>query len=200
LPGASGGWASISRETHARLLRGHAPKNGGGSRPDEDPDRVALETAFCHRGWRAMRPAAHVFVVGHPGMGFAGVPPTMGRTANGMRLLLAALLAVACGGIVEGGSRQSKESAPASGQSGSGSGQSSAHGSDNPNADTDLGDCVLGVPEQKADNGDCAWVADGRCYEARDMACNCSCPRSHDSQCVSGFEAGPNGHVDVSCL
>jgi hypothetical protein len=32
------------------------------------------------------------------------------------------------------------------------------------------------------------------------MACNCACPRSHDSQCVSGFESGPNGHVLVSCF
>jgi hypothetical protein len=45
----------------------------------------------------------------------------------------------------------------------------------------------------------CPWVADSRCYEARDMACNCACPRDRDSQCLSGFGEGPDGHVEVVC-
>ena len=72
-------------------------------------------------------------------------------------------------------------------------------GSDNPNADTELGECQLGPVVYSADASPCAWVADERCYATRAMACNCVCPRDRDSQCSSGFEAGPDGRVEVHC-
>jgi len=107
-------------------------------------------------------------------------------TATGY-LLLALPLAVACGGNVEGGSHEPKESEPTPQPSEPASDPDS--GTDNPDADIDLGDCTLGKPENR----------DDRCYETREMACNCACPRSRNSQCASGFDDGPDGHVWVAC-
>src|SRR4051812_46398193 len=112
-------------------------------------------------------------------------------------LLLALPVAAACGGNVEGGSHEPKESAPSSEPSTPASNHD--QGTDNPDADVDLGDCTLGPAENRATANPCPWVADDRCYETREMACNCACPRTRNSQCASGFEAGPNGHVWVAC-
>lgn len=103
-------------------------------------------------------------------------------------------LSVACGGNTAGG--------------GTGDGDSESMldgpsdtpgGNDDPNADTELGDCKLGVAAYGEGASACAWVADNRCYSTRAMACNCACPRDRDSQCLSGFESGPEGRVDVVC-
>ncbi|HYP89069.1 MAG TPA: hypothetical protein VEQ59_12975 [Polyangiaceae bacterium] len=105
-------------------------------------------------------------------------------------------LVVACGGIVE---RRADGSEPDPG----GDSTPSDSTSDDPTSpshvegDTELGACTLGPAESRA--VPCAWVADRRCYTEREMACNCACPRNRDSQCVSGFDGGPNGHVKVSC-
>jgi hypothetical protein len=72
-------------------------------------------------------------------------------------------------------------------------------GTDNPDADIELGACKLGPRESEETTNTCAWVVDERCYETHDAACNCACPRSHNSQCTSGFEEGPDGHVWVAC-
>ena len=111
--------------------------------------------------------------------------------------LLALLLAAACGGNVEGGSRDVKEGAPDAEPGVPPAGQN--QGTDSPNASVDLGECTLGPAENRAVDDPCPWVADDRCYETREMACNCACPRSRDSQCVSGFADGPDGHVWVAC-
>jgi hypothetical protein len=63
---------------------------------------------------------------------------------------------------------------------------------------TELGECKLGQYSYEV-SGNCAWVGDGRCYESRAMACNCVCPRQRESQCSSGFDAGPDGRVAVDC-
>lgn len=114
------------------------------------------------------------------------------------------LLLPACGGVVEGGTRD-PEGGAADGGAGSTSTSASppsksneTPGHDNPNADTELGDCSLGRPEAY-DDMPCPWVAKNRCYEEREMACNCACPRTRNSACVSGFDDGPQGHVKVSC-
>jgi hypothetical protein len=98
----------------------------------------------------------------------------------------------ACGGNVEGGGSPEPDlgsDQPAQGKAGSGSAL--------PGADTELGPCTLGPRE--AFDQPCAWVADDRCYASREMACNCTCPRDRDSQCVSGFGVGPDSHTLVSC-
>lgn len=108
-----------------------------------------------------------------------------------MSLLTPWLLLVGCGGIVESGPHESSSESSSAAQAG-------ARGSSSqPAGDTELGECVLGPAESY--DVPCAWVAAGRCYEQREMACNCSCPRSHDSQCVSSFDSGPQGHVPVTC-
>jgi hypothetical protein len=66
-------------------------------------------------------------------------------------------------------------------------------------ADTELGACQLGEVSWDVADG-CAWIADNRCYETREMACNCACPRDRNSQCTSGFDSGPNGRVQVDCF
>lgn len=95
-------------------------------------------------------------------------------------------LVVGCGGNVEGGA---SDAGPDSDS------KQSPDGSQN--ADTELGACELGRKEDWREP--CPWVAEGRCYDDREMACNCACPRSGSSQCASGFEDGPDGHVWVSC-
>ena len=112
-------------------------------------------------------------------------------------LLLALPVAAACGGNVEGGSRDVKETAP--GPEPSAPVASENQGRDNPDADVDLGDCTLGPAESYATADPCPWVAEDRCYQTREMACNCACPRSRNSHCASGFEDGPDGHVWVAC-
>jgi hypothetical protein len=94
----------------------------------------------------------------------------------------------ACGGSVEGGSGEgsSAETSP-----------QPSEGSPRTDAATELGTCKLGPKEDY--RVACRWVADGRCYDEREMACNCACPRSGTSQCASGFDGGPDGHVWVSC-
>jgi hypothetical protein len=122
----------------------------------------------------------------------------MWRRAIGSGYLLVAFgLAAACGGNVEGGSKDPQNGGPSSDPTKPVSNE--GQGTDNPGADTDLGACVLGPPENRATDKPCAWVADGNCYQSREMACNCACPRSHNSQCASGFESGPDGHVWVDC-
>jgi hypothetical protein len=113
--------------------------------------------------------------------------------------LLTLPLVMACGGIAEGGSNEPSDGASKNTASGSSSSSSSNQGADNPDADTDLGECKLGPLEGDPAHPLCAWVADKRCYQTREMACNCACPRSRNSQCTSGFDEGPDGHVWVAC-
>ena len=120
----------------------------------------------------------------------------MWRLVMGLGGLLLPLTA-ACGGVVEGGSHDPAEGSSQSTPTASGSDSESA--TDNPDADTDLGNCTLGPLENRATDQLCAWVAEKRCYQAREMACNCACPRSRNSQCSSGFDDGPDGHVWVAC-
>lgn len=111
------------------------------------------------------------------------------------RLLPVLLVVGACGGVVEGGSQDPDQDAP----TGTPTPSNQGSGTNNPGADTDLGDCKLGPVVNRSTAQQCAWVADTRCYQSREMACNCACPRSRNSQCSSGFENGPDGHVWVAC-
>ena len=127
--------------------------------------------------------------------------------ALGVGLLLGGLV-IGCGGRTEGGSPESGNSSPEPGNAspdedqsmgdGSGSGCGQLHGQCDTDADTELGECTLGFPVFGTGKP-CAWVADDRCYDTREMACNCECPRDRDSQCVSGFDDGPDGRVLVEC-
>lgn len=121
-----------------------------------------------------------------------------------MRTLLTVLgigtltAAVACGGNVSGGSQDpEKRDAPDTQRP-----DPSATPSDTDkfgDADTELGPCTLGPSVYETNGAPCMWLADNRCYAERSMACNCVCPRERNSQCMSGFEAGPEGRVEVYC-
>lgn len=120
----------------------------------------------------------------------------MRRAALGLLgITLSSLLA--CGGIAQGGGTDSgpePDGTMSTAKGGSGAGDSFA------DADTAVGECVEGPLEADADYERCAWLARGRCYLERQMACNCACPHDRDSQCSSGFDRGSSGHVKVSCF
>ncbi len=123
--------------------------------------------------------------------------PTMCRLARASGWLL--VLSVACGGRVDGGGSRDPEGGtadPAPDEVANDADEGKP-GLNDPQADTELGSCVLGSPENY--DRACPWVAKDRCYDTREMACNCACPRSRDSQCISGFGTGEFGHVLVSC-
>ena len=113
--------------------------------------------------------------------------------------LLALPLGAACGGSVTGGGAEDDESMlPAPGDQPS-QPNDQPSGKGDPEADTELGECKLGVSARGEAAYPCPWVAGERCYGTREMACNCVCPRDRDSQCSSGFEGGPDGRVEVYC-
>jgi len=104
---------------------------------------------------------------------------------QGLRGLVLACLLCGCGGKVEGAEEPSDP------------GESSASDAakKKPGSGTQLGECKLG-PLQPSKS--CAWLGDGRCYETKSAACNCVCPRDHDSVCWSDFPDGTNPTV-VHC-
>jgi hypothetical protein len=46
----------------------------------------------------------------------------------------------------------------------------------------------------------CPYYADGLCYETKAAACNCVCPRDHDSWCSSELGESPAWTMGVSCF
>jgi hypothetical protein len=121
------------------------------------------------------------------------------------RGVLMASLVAACGGRTEGGGSETSEREPEPGRNEGNEGSEGNKGSEGKwsspgvEGDTPLGECVLGFPPHRPEGRSCPWLADDLCYEAREMACNCVCPRNRDSQCSSGFDAGPDGRVAVYC-
>ena len=63
-----------------------------------------------------------------------------------------------------------------------------------------LGECVEGFEPQAEPERSCNWLGDdGLCYDTREAACNCVCPRDHDSFCLSGFYDGEGSRTEVYC-
>lgn len=140
--------------------------------------------------------------VGIRSNGFAKVTlrPTGTRIATApqmVRALWFGVFLVACGGHTEGGTEETGDGDPP--VIDTGGGKSNPGSPSNVDGDTPLGECVLGFPPHAPEGRHCTWLADDLCYESRDMACNCVCPRSRDSQCSSGFEGGPDSRVEVYC-
>jgi hypothetical protein len=102
-------------------------------------------------------------------------------------LVVLTVLGFGCGG------RVGKDEGGTGGQSDQAGG-----GSASTSTSTPLGDCVLGVELAEAEN--CPWIVEGRCYEEREEACACACPRDRASVvCSSDFPAGDDGQVLVGC-
>ncbi|HEX9618615.1 MAG TPA: hypothetical protein VF989_00685 [Polyangiaceae bacterium] len=104
-------------------------------------------------------------------------------------------LGVACGGRVQPGSNDGNEPAPASERGFAGE---SSEGDTGGSPEVELGECVKGVPIEDVEA--CAWLgSDDRCYETKEEACACICPRRDGTICTSGFPNGPNGRTPVRC-
>jgi hypothetical protein len=95
---------------------------------------------------------------------------------------LAVLAIGGCGGKVE-----TSEDGTDSPSSGGAKSDAGTHGS---NGGEPLGECKLGPSASKYPGVPCAWLGDGRCYAEKKDACNCVCPRDHDSVCWSDFPTG----------
>lgn len=102
-------------------------------------------------------------------------------------------VAVSCGGQVDDGGDEE----PGGGQGATGNPQSDAD-TDDPWNGSPLGDCQGGFkpgdPQQP-----CTWKVGKLCYPTKNAACNCACPKDHDSVCSSGYPDGFSP-VEVFCL
>jgi hypothetical protein len=108
----------------------------------------------------------------------------------------------ACGGRYEG---------PGSGGSGTGAatesstGSGGSKGSDSSGTTItlpkhDLGTCTPGFERASNPNRSCNWLTEaGVCFDTKDAACACICPRNADSVCFSGFDDGPGSATLVHC-
>ncbi len=70
-------------------------------------------------------------------------------------------------------------------------------GVDDPWAGAPLGACKLGHPVKAGEP--CLWQSAGLCYSSKHDACNCACPRDHDSICFSDYPED-GSPVEVSCF
>jgi hypothetical protein len=112
-----------------------------------------------------------------------------------------ALVVTACGGTVL--DPEDGETAPSS-QTGSGSGSETGSQTGSETApdfkDVPLGECIEGFSRHVDATTPCNWLGeDGLCYETKEAACNCICPRDRDSTCSSGFFRGEGEATPVNC-
>jgi hypothetical protein len=113
--------------------------------------------------------------------------------ANRVWIWLAAACALGCGGQTEEDSRGSITTLAGDG----GSSPSSEAGF----TVVPLGTCAApGFLQTEAYGRPCNWLGtDDRCYDTREAACACLCPRDVTSQCVSGFYEGENSATGIGC-
>lgn len=115
-----------------------------------------------------------------------------------------ALLALAsCGGRAEGGSPEDVSTEePGDGRSDAEPSPGDAEGTLPWGPNTPLGPCKPGFDPQMSPQRDCAFVADGICYETKLAACACVCPRNKkNTTCSSGFHSLlPNARSEVDCF
>jgi hypothetical protein len=105
--------------------------------------------------------------------------------------LIFAVVFVACGGQVDEGKDEAPTGAPGSQTGDSGT-------EEDPWAGAPLGDCKGGFKPGNPEEP-CVWKVGKLCYPTKDAACNCACPKDHDSICSSGYPDGFSP-VEVSCL
>jgi hypothetical protein len=107
---------------------------------------------------------------------------------------------VACGGRYE--EPGSGTSAPA----GSSTSSDGSQKSDSSSGTTvtlpqqDLGVCTPGFERAADPARSCNWLTEaGVCFDTKDDACACICPRAGDSLCWSNFDNGPGSATLVHC-
>lgn len=71
-------------------------------------------------------------------------------------------------------------------------------GAEDPWGGTPLGDCKGGFQPGNPEEP-CLWKVGKLCYPTKHDACNCACPKDHDSICSSGYPDGFSP-VEVYCL
>jgi hypothetical protein len=127
---------------------------------------------------------------------------------RGAALIVTAVVwgAIACGGQTETGDGDGDNeggTAGASGGSGggaSGSGASGRGGSGSSGGPTTpLGECKMGTRVPTDPEQPCAWVGNNLCYDTKEAACACICPRDRKSTCISSLPGGPTDRVLVDC-
>jgi hypothetical protein len=80
-----------------------------------------------------------------------------------------------------------------------GEGQAQADGSGSATGNTvPLGACMPGFDRYENLDRPCNWLADALCYDTKDQACACICPRDKESLCLSGLPA-PGSATRVTC-
>jgi hypothetical protein len=65
-----------------------------------------------------------------------------------------------------------------------------------------LGDCEsAGFLQTEAYGRPCNWLFEDTCYDTREDACECGCPRDQgDVICISGSYEGDGNATEVSCI
>ena len=100
------------------------------------------------------------------------------KVMRGISLMLLGV-AMACGGSVEREEQGGGEAGQANGDAG---GSKGSNGSNK----VPLGECKPGFAPGTPGK-ECRWLSDGLCFEERDAACACACPRDKDSICQSSL-------------
>ena len=125
-------------------------------------------------------------------------PRTIVTLATGALLLAAG---GACGGKLGDGSNSkedSKEQARPDGAGGQGEdGDDGQQGADDiPTSDRTLEACEKGFLHEDSPGRPCPYIADGRCYDSPEAACDCVCPREGQPNCVWYAFLDP---IEVTC-
>src|SRR5687768_14244897 len=122
---------------------------------------------------------------------------------RGAVLVIAAAVwgAIACGGQTETGDGDGDNEGGTAGApgGGSGGGSSGRGGGGSGGPTTPLDECKMGTPPPSSFDEPCAWVGKNLCYETKEAACACICPRDRKSTCISSLPGGPTDRIAVDC-
>lgn len=105
---------------------------------------------------------------------------------------LAVLLASGCGGKVR------KDGEPDTTSTEPVGGTDEEKGTDEAGDTFALPECTKGFSPIEEPRRICNYVVSGRCYDTKEDACGCACPRMNGTTCMSEFPQD-DGHVEVTC-
>jgi hypothetical protein len=110
-----------------------------------------------------------------------------------LSLVICSSLSFACGGQAERTVGEESE------DEGPGTASGSSGGKASPSDDLELGPCVKGFDRFERLDQPCNWLAENLCYDSKEAACSCICPRPGPSLCLSGFYGGEGSATAVYC-